>query len=92
MEGFEKILEKEVYRGDEFTTNAKGDIIFTTYFSAFDNETYHLSLNLTKLFALAAGNLYTAFFRDIFGDVPTATAVAEFPEDPSIPHHEVTKQ
>jgi hypothetical protein len=92
MEGFEKILEKEVYRGDEFTTNTKGDILFTTHFSAFDDETYSITLNLTKLFALATGNLYTAFFRDIFGDVPTASDVKSFPEDPQIPHHEVTKQ
>ncbi|MBR6331765.1 MAG: hypothetical protein IKR78_01350, partial [Dehalococcoidales bacterium] len=65
---------------------------FTTYFSIFDNEKYFITLNLTKLFALATGNLYTAFFRDIFGDVPTASDVKSFPEDPQIPHHEVTKQ
>jgi hypothetical protein len=83
----DKIVTESI---SDFDINSDGDVMVTTWVTAFEHE-YELRVNLTKALKNSAGGFFVELFLKIFGKLPSADALLDLPKDPKLPDIELPK-
>lgn len=78
-------ITDSVVEGSSFKYKPDGDVEYTFVYQDEEENTYTVTVFIIKCFARTTGKLYELIYDEIFGGVPTASAIAKAPKEPQLP-------